>query len=57
LPAPGTPIMAGGEDVGELRSGADGLALAMLQLDALDAPLSAGGAKLTPQKPEWVKLY
>ncbi len=56
LPAPGTPIMAGGEDVGELRSGADGLALAMLQLDALDAPLSAGGAKLTPQKPEWVKL-
>ncbi len=56
LPAPGTPIMAGGEDVGELRSGADGMALAMLQLDALDVPLSAGGAKLVPQKPEWVKL-
>ncbi len=56
LPAPGTPILAGGEDVGELRSGADGLALAMLKLDALGVPLSAGGVKLTPQKPEWVNL-
>ncbi len=56
LPAPGTPIMAGGEDVGELRSGADGLALAMLKLDALSVPLSAGGAKIVPQKPAWMKL-
>jgi folate-binding protein YgfZ len=56
LPAPGTVITAGGEEVGELRSGADGMALAMLKLDALDAPLSAGGAKLVPQKPGWMKL-
>jgi folate-binding protein YgfZ len=56
LPAPGTPILASGEDVGELRSGADGMALALLKLDALNAPLSAGGAKLTPQKPDWVKF-
>ena len=56
LPAPGTAIMAGGEEVGELRSGADGMALALLKLDALEAKLSAGGAKLVPQKPEWMKL-
>src|ERR1700722_5496344 len=56
LPAPGTAIMAGGEEGGELRSGADGMALAMLKLDTLSAPLSAGGAKLVPQKPAWVKL-
>ena len=56
LPAPGTAITADGEEVGELRSGADGMALAMLKLDALEAKLSAGGAKLVPQKPEWMKL-
>src|SRR6202167_681407 len=56
LPAPGTAIMAGGDEVGELRSGTDGMALAMLKLDALDVPLSAGGAKLVPLKPAWVKL-
>lgn len=56
LPAPGTAITAAGEEVGELRSGADGMALAMLKLDALDAKLSAGGTKLIPQKPDWVKF-
>lgn len=56
LPAPGTPVMRNGEEVGELRSGADGVALAMLKLDALAGPLSAGAAKLTPQPPKWMKL-
>jgi folate-binding protein YgfZ len=56
LPAPGTPITHNGDEVGELRSGADGLALAMLKLDALSSPLSAGAAKLTPQPPAWMKL-
>jgi len=56
LPPPGTPVMRDGEEVGELRSGADGVALAMLKLDALAGPLTAGGAKLTPQPPAWMKL-
>ena len=56
LPAPGTPVMRNGEDVGELRSGADGVALAMLKLDALTGPLVAGAATLTPQPPAWMKL-
>ena len=56
LPAPGTKVTRDGEEVGELRSGRDGVALAMLKLDALGGPLSAGGAKLAPQPPAWMKL-
>ena len=56
LPAPGTSIMAGAEEVGEIRSGAGGVALAMLKLDALSGPLTAGGAKLVPFKPDWAKF-
>jgi folate-binding protein YgfZ len=57
LPAPGTVIMAGDREAGEMRSGRDALGLALLRLDALDAgPLTAGTAKLTPRKPDWAKL-
>ena len=56
LPAPGTPVTRDGEEVGELRSGADGIALAMLKLDALAGSLSAGEAKLAPRPPTWIKL-
>jgi len=56
MPAPGTPITRNGEEVGELHSGADGVALAMLRLDALAGPLTAGTTKLTPQTPKWMKL-
>ena len=56
LPAPGTPVLRNNEDVGELRSGRDGIGLAMVKLDALDGPLAAGGTKLTPQPPAWMKL-
>jgi hypothetical protein len=44
LPAPGTAIMAGDEEVGEIRSGRDGVALALLRLDARDKKLRAGEA-------------
>jgi folate-binding protein YgfZ len=56
LPAPGTVVMAGEQEAGEIRSGADGMALALLKLDALAGPLVAGGARLTAQKPGWLKL-
>jgi len=49
LPEPGTAIMSGDAEVGEIRSGRDGTALALLRLDALEkAPLRAGDATLTP---------
>ena len=56
LPAPGTVIERAGKDVGEIRSGAGNRALAMLRLEALEGPLTAGGAKIVPQKPDWMKL-
>ncbi|WP_404326526.1 CAF17-like 4Fe-4S cluster assembly/insertion protein YgfZ [Aerophototrophica crusticola] len=56
LPPPGTLVMAGEREAGEVRSGADGLALALVRLDALEADLTAGEARLVPQVPEWVRL-
>jgi folate-binding protein YgfZ len=55
LPAPGTIVMAGEQEAGELRSGADGMALALLKIDTLGGTLSAGSAKLIAQKPGWLK--
>jgi hypothetical protein len=49
LPDAGTAVMAGADEVGEIRSGRDGTALALLRLDAVEkAPLRAGEATVTP---------
>lgn len=61
LPAPGTPIMLGAEEAGEIHSGRDGRALALLRLEAVDAAekgivLTAAGARVTPEKPGWAKF-
>jgi folate-binding protein YgfZ len=59
-PAPGTAIMSGEEEVGELRSALDGAGLALLKLDAIEAaetsaaPLTAGNATLRPRRPAWL---
>ena len=59
LPAPGTLVMLGEKEAGEMRSGTDGCGLALLRLDAVekaaesDAALTAGEARLTPKKPDW----
>lgn len=55
LPPPGTPVMSGDREAGEMRSGRDHIGLALLRLDALggDKPLTAGAARLTPRKPGW----
>ena len=59
-PPPGTPVMLGDEEAGEMRSARDGLGLALLRLDALaeaeGRPLTAGAARLTPKKPDWAKF-
>lgn len=58
-PPPRTRILLAGKDVGELRSSVPGQGLALLRLEALEgaAPdLRAGGARLTPHKPDWVKF-
>lgn len=57
MPAPGTPVMRDEREVGEIRSGAGTMALAMLRVNVLEdlehAVLSAGGSTLLPEKPDW----
>ena len=54
LPPTGTPIMAGEREVGEIRSGLDDAALAVLRLERIAAaaeagtPLTAGEARVIP---------
>jgi hypothetical protein len=59
-PAPerGTPIMTpDGAEAGEMRSSQGAQGLALLRLEWLDkGALAAGGARLTPQPPSWMKL-
>jgi hypothetical protein len=57
LPAPGTPLMAGDKEAGEMRSGRDVLGLALVRLEYLDSgPLIAGASRVTPRVPEWMRL-
>ena len=58
LPAPGTAVTLGGAEVGEMRSGCDGLGLALLRIEAVavGGVMACGEAHLTPRIPPWMKL-
>jgi folate-binding protein YgfZ len=58
LPVSGTTVELDGQDVGELRSVAGERALAMLRLDAArgGGALTAGGARIVPEFPTWMRL-
>lgn len=62
LPEPGTTVMLGDKEAGEMRSGSGDRALALLRLEEIERaqaegiPLLAGDAKLTPVKPAWVNF-
>jgi folate-binding protein YgfZ len=56
LPPPGTAITAGERIVGDMRSSRDGVGLALLRLDAIEARLEAGGAPLSVTIPAWIRL-
>jgi len=62
LPPPGTPITDGADQpAGELRSGREDRALAVLRLDRVaqaerGEPLHAGQTRLTIARPEWMRL-
>ena len=56
LPAPGTPVLRDGAEVGTMRSGRDALGLAVLRLEAISGTLSCGSARLTPRVPDWMRL-
>lgn len=61
-PAPeaGTAVTLGDKSAGEMRSSAEGMGLALLRIDALEAlrsgdgALRAGEASLTPLRPPWL---
>ncbi len=55
-PAPGTPVLRGGLEVGAMRSAADGIGLAQVRLDAIGAALTCGEAALRPEVPGWMAL-
>ncbi len=56
-PPPGTPIMLGDQEAGEMRSASGSLGLALLRLEAVEQadregrPLQAGDTALTPIRP------
>lgn len=59
-PAPGTVIMLGEHEAGEMRSSAKEIGLALLRIDALanlngaDGAFTTGSATLTPLRPPWL---
>lgn len=55
-PPPGTPVLAEGTEIGTLRSSAGFLGLASVRLDALQKSMLAGGVRLTPRIPSWMRL-
>ena len=48
LPEPGTPVLADGIEVGTIRTGLGGEALAVLRIERPDGDLEAGSARITP---------
>ena len=62
LPAPGTPVMLGEKEAGEVRSGRDGRAIALLRIELLGAAaedaggFTAAGVRIVPVKPDWARF-
>jgi len=58
VPAPGTVVMAGGSEVGEMRSSCEELGLALLRVEPVlqGRKLEAGAANLAPMTPAWMRL-
>jgi folate-binding protein YgfZ len=55
-PPPGTIVAVDGKDVGEMRSSRDGMGLALLRIEPVtaDRRLTAGEARITAMKPDWM---
>ena len=57
-PEPGTAVFNGESEVGEIRSSAGNLALALLRIDAIEGgdALRAAAAAIHPEKPAWANF-
>lgn len=53
-PAPGAELLNGERRAGEVLSGQDGRAMALVRLDRLDGELSAGGLGVRAERPAWI---
>ena len=58
LPEPGTPALLDGAEVGAIRSGREGRALALLRIEAIRSgrEIACGAASLHPAVPPWMVL-
>jgi len=57
LPAPGTPALHDGREVGTMRSGIGQIGLAVLRIDALGGKLRCGDATMVPRTPAWMQTH
>jgi folate-binding protein YgfZ len=53
-PAPGAEVLAGELRAGEVRSGRDGRAIALLRLDRISGDLSVDGRAVRVERPPWI---
>lgn len=53
-PAPGAEVLNGSLRAGEVRSGLDGRAMALLRLDRLDGELTVDGRPVRVERPAWI---
>ncbi len=60
MPEPGTPLLSGERKAGEMRSGRDGVGIALVRVEHLDerdnAVLSAGQTTIRAFRPEWMTI-
>jgi folate-binding Fe-S cluster repair protein YgfZ len=57
VPAPGTPVLRDGAEMGTMRSARGGRGLATLRLEAMQGGgLVCGEARLVPVVPAWMRL-
>jgi folate-binding protein YgfZ len=56
LPASGAPVHSEGKEVGEIRSGSGDRAIAMLQLESADGPLTVDGVRIVSERPAWMQI-
>jgi len=55
VPAPGTPILRDGREVGTMRSTVGQRGMAVVRLEALESMLTSEGATITPAAPPWLR--
>ena len=56
VPEPGTPVLAGDDEAGQMASAQGDVGLALIRIEKMHQPLTCGQARLTVRVPHWVML-